>query len=132
MVTECLRPRDFEHDLVRTATHADPQARDPDVYRIVWGSDEGYTLGGAYPKWMIFAQRVHEIRPVRKIDGAGVEIEYCEISTWECQKGVLAKVVRSKYGGYLQKVFQEWVDNLAAFCETMTGPVDRRDFSLSA
>jgi hypothetical protein len=84
---------------------------------------------GGYPKSMLQVQRVHEIRPI--VDGTGQE-NSCEIVTWECQRGMLAKVVKSIYGKYLQERFEEWVKSLGDYCEEFVGKVDRRDFGVSA
>jgi len=76
---------------------------------------------------MLQAQRVHEIRPVKRGDGG----EECEYTTWECQRGVLAKAVKAKAGKYVQERFEEGALGLKDFCESMGGKVDRRDFSVS-
>jgi hypothetical protein len=131
MVTEVSRPNDPVNDdysLTTTPTHTDTGKSG--IYRISWATDPDKGLGrGGYPKFMLQAQRVHEIRPL--VDGTGQE-NSCEIVTWECQRGLLAKVVKSLYGKYLQDRFEEWVKGLGDFCEALVGKVDRRDFGAPA
>lgn len=129
VVTEVSRPNDPINDdytLTTTPTHTDTGTSG--VYRISWASDaeKGVARGG-YPKFMLQAQRVHEIRPI--VDSAGKETS-CEIVTWECQRGMLAKVVKTLYGKYLQERFEEWVKSLGDYCEEFAGKVDRRDFAM--
>jgi hypothetical protein len=131
MVTEVSRPNDPVNDdysLTATPTHTD--AGMSGIYRISWATDPDKGIGnGGYPKFMSQAQRVHEIRPI--VDGTGQE-NSCEIVTWECQRGMLAKVAKSMYGKYLQERFEEWVKSLGDYCEEFVGKVDRRDFGLPA
>lgn len=61
----------------RSATHV--PAKQPGVYRVVWGMQEKYSPPKSYPKWMLQGQRVHEIRKV--VDGAGRE--GCVYEDWE-------------------------------------------------
>ena len=132
VVTEVSRPNDPANDdytLTTTPTHTD--AGMSGIYRISWATESpGSGSGpGAYPKFMLQGQRVHEIRPI--VDGTGKESS-CEIVTWECQRGLLAKVVKKMYGRYLQERFEEWVKSLGDFCEEFVGKVDRRDFGVAA
>jgi hypothetical protein len=131
VVTEVSRPNDPVNDdysLTATPTHTD--AGKSGIYRISWATDPEKGIGGGgYPKFMLQAQRVHEIRPI--VDGTGRETG-CEIVTWECQKGMLAKVVKSMYGKYLQERFDEWVKSLGDYCDEFVGKVDRRDFGVPA
>ena len=127
VVTEVSRPNDpinddFSYDLTHTPTHTD--AGRSGIYRICWATDSEK----GYPKFMMQAQRVHEVIPMVKVSGDGRQVESCEIVTWECQKGPLAKVTKKIYGKYLQERFEEWVKGLGEYCESMVGPVDRRDF----
>jgi hypothetical protein len=115
VVSELLRPGD------------QPAGQNP-VYRIMWESDTDLTFPYSLPKWLLFCQRVTEIRPVIRGDGK----EECEISTWECQRGLLAPLVKKYYGKYLQRMFQQNVEGLRDYCEAMGGAVDRRDFSVSS
>jgi hypothetical protein len=100
----------------------------PSVYRIMWESDTSLKFPHSFPKWLLFAQRVTEIRPVVRGDGK----EGCEITTWECQRGFLARFVKRYYKKYLQRMFEQNVEGLRDYCEAMGGAVDRRDFSTSA
>ena len=138
VVTEVSRPNDPVNNddddcnsdpLTATPTHTD--AGKSGIYRISWASDPDKGVGaGGYPKFLLQAQRVHEIRPM--VDhGTGRE-SGCEIVTWECQRGVLAKVVKSLYGKYLQERFEEWVKSLGDYCEEFGGKVERRDFAAVA
>lgn len=115
VVSELLRPGD------------QPPGPKPS-YRIVWESDTRMTFPKSLPKWLLFAQRVTEVRPVLRGDGK----EDCEITTWECQRGLLVRFVKRYYGGYLQRMFEQFVQGLREYCEAMGGAVDRRDFSISA
>ena len=127
VVTEVSRPNgpgnDDYYDLTATPTHTEDAGRSG-LYRISWATEAGGP--GAFPKFMLQGQRVHEIRPI--VDGTGKESSSCEIVTWECQRGVLAKVVKKMYGRYLQERFEEWAKSLGDYCEEFVGKVDRRDF----
>lgn len=130
VVTEVSRPEDPIHPeyklgLQRAHTHT---ITTTGVYRIVWHAQDKFDPPRAYPKFMWQAQRVHEIRPIKRGDGT----EECEISTWECQRGPISKIVRQQYGAYIQDRFQEWVDGLRNYCEAMGGKVERRDFGDSS
>jgi hypothetical protein len=131
VVTEVSRPNDPVNDdysLTAMPTHTD--AGTSGIYRISWALDPDKGIGGGgYPKSMLRSQRVHEIRPI--VDETGKETS-CEIVTWECQKGILARVVKSLYGKYLQERFEEWVKSLGDYCEEFVGKVDRRDFGVPA
>jgi hypothetical protein len=131
VVTEVSRPDDpTEHEvpidqlgqgvILRTQTHTDSIAG---VYRLVWTSVSSYNPPKSYPQFLLFTQRVHEIRPT--VDGAGQEI--CEYWDWECQRGILAKKnVKAK--AYMEERMAEWGTRLGEFCESMGGAVERRDF----
>ncbi|EXJ59692.1 hypothetical protein A1O7_03838 [Cladophialophora yegresii CBS 114405] len=130
LVTEVSRPDDpLEHDvpiaqlgnlssgvILRTQTHTDSVSG---VYRLVWTS----VASKSCPRFLLFTQRVHEIRPTK--DGAGQEI--CEYWDWECQRGVLAKR-NAKTKAYMEERMAEWGTRLGEFCESMGGAVERRDF----
>ena len=136
IVSEISRPDDpvLEQGttaLTRSKTHnLDRQGR----YRIVWGNDsEGASLlsftdvfkGTKLPKYLLQAERVHEIIPTGS--------ETCEYRTWELQKGHSAKSVKKKSGDYLQKMFEIWASGLKEFCEGLHAPkIERRDFSVTS
>jgi hypothetical protein len=131
VVTEVSRPDDpLENDIpiselgkgliMRTQTHTEAISG---VYRLVWTSVSSYNPPRSYPKFLLFTQRVHEIRPT--VDGAGQEI--CEYWDWECQKGMLAKK-NAKGKTYMEERMGEWGTRLGEFCESMGGAVERRDF----
>jgi hypothetical protein len=115
IVSELLRPGD------------QPPGQRP-AYRIMWESDTSLTFPHSLPKWLLFCQRVTEVRPVTRGDGK----EDCEIMTWECQRGFLARFVKRYYRERLQRMFEQNVHGLQEYCEAMGGAVDRRDFSISA
>lgn len=114
VVSELIRPRD-------------QPAGQKQSYWIMWESASNRTFPRSLPKWLLFCQRVTEIRPVIRGDGR----EDCEITMWECQRGLLARLVRSYYQEYLQRMFEQNVQGLKGYCEAMGGAVDRRDFSIS-
>ena len=97
------------------------------VYRITWSSDTSLTFPSSLPKWLRYVQRVTEVRPVIRGDGG----EDCEISTWECQKGLLARFMGAERRDYLQRMLEQKVRGLKEYCEAMGGAVDRRDFSIA-
>ena len=127
VVTEVSRPDDpLDKDgdrsgvIMRTQTHTDSISG---VYRLVWTSVSAYNAPKSYPKFLLYSQRVHEVRPT--VDGAGQEI--CEYWDWECQKGVMAKK-NIKLKPYMEARMVEWGRRLGDFCESMGGAVERRDF----
>ncbi|ETI29467.1 hypothetical protein G647_01920 [Cladophialophora carrionii CBS 160.54] len=131
LVTEVSRPDDpLEHDvpitelgksvILRTQTHTDSISG---VYRLVWTSVASYNPPKSYPRFLLFTQRVHEIRPT--VDGAGQDI--CEYWDWECQRGIMAKK-NAKTKPYMEERMAEWGTRLGEFCESMGGAVERRDF----
>ena len=108
-------------ELQRSATHTLSKTG---VYRIVWTLSTPYSGVKTPPKFLLQAQRVHEIRSVVRGDGK----EECVYEDWECQRGMLAKTVKKNYGPYLEKRFEEWGKGLKEYCEVMGGAVERRDF----
>ena len=73
------------------------------VYRVAW------TLEGEYVTKGLRTERYHEI-----IDLGDQE---CEVRTWECQGGLLAKVVKSMYKDVLEAKFQQWCQELKTEAE---------------
>jgi uncharacterized protein YndB with AHSA1/START domain len=125
VVTEVSRPdEEGESALVRTQTHTVSRSG---VYRIVWSMSTSYSPPKSFPKFLLQAQRVHEIRPVKRGDGK----EECVYDNWECQRGMLAGQVKKRHYQYLQERAEEWGKGLGAYCEAMGGAVERRDFSVS-
>jgi hypothetical protein len=106
----------------RMQTHL--EAKTPGVYRIVWTMLEGLSPPKAYPKWLLTAQRVHEIRRVVAGDGK----EECVYEDWECWKGMLASKTGKKNLKYWDERAKEWGYGLGSYCEAMGGDVERRDF----
>lgn len=130
VVSEVSRPDDSLDEplgpgnLARTQTHTVSKSG---VYRLVWAVANSYNPPKSYPKFLLQAQRVHEIRPIIAGDGK----ETCEYWDWECQRGMLAKK-NKKEAQYMEERMVEWGRRLGEFCESMGGAVERRDFSISA
>ncbi|KAL2050269.1 hypothetical protein ABVK25_009496 [Lepraria finkii] len=68
------------------------------VYRIAWTTEGGFVARG------LRSERFHEII----ILGEG----QCEVRTWECQGGVLARAVKYYYKDILKKKFAKWCEDL--------------------
>lgn len=81
----------FSHDLSK-------------VYRISWTTEGGFVARG------LKSERYHEIIPSE--DGAA-----CEVRTWECQGGPLARAVKWMYKSVLQDKFALWCEDLKAESE---------------
>ncbi|KIV82010.1 hypothetical protein PV11_04151 [Exophiala sideris] len=129
VVSEVSRPDDPLDEpepgtLARANTHTSSKSG---VYRLVWAMANAYNPPRSFPKFLLQAQRVHEIRPIVQGDGK----EVCEYWDWECQRGMLAKKVKKDYSGYIQERMKEWGERLGQFCESMGGAVERRDFSVA-
>lgn len=107
-----------------------PKTRPPAgkaVYRIMWENTALRKFPHGLPKRLLFSQQVTEIREFRRSDGKTC----CEIRTWACLCGLLVPLVRLFYGRYLQTMFEQYVQGLSDYCESMGGAVDRRDFAIS-
>ncbi len=129
VVSEVSRPDDPSDDptpgdIARTQTHTVSKSG---VYRLVWAVENAYNPPKAFPKFLLQAQRVHEIRPIVSGDGS----EMCEYWDWEAQRGLLAKKVKKDYAKYIEERMVEWGKRLGDFCESMGGAVERRDFSVN-
>jgi hypothetical protein len=68
------------------------------VYRISWATEGGFVAKG------LKTERFHEIIVLAENE--------CEVRTWECQGGVLARVVKWMYKAVLVRKFQDWCDDL--------------------
>lgn len=126
VVSEVSRPDDpldepTPGSLARTQTHTVSKSG---VYRLVWAMASAYSPPKSFPKFLLQAQRVHEIRPIISGDGS----EMCEYWDWEAQRGMLAKKVKKDYAPYMEERMVEWGRRLGEFCESMGGAVERRDF----
>ncbi|KAL6252599.1 hypothetical protein RBB50_000318 [Rhinocladiella similis] len=108
-------------DIMRTQTHTVSKSG---VYRLVWAMENAYNPPKALPRFLLQAQRVHEIRPIVSGDGT----EQCEYWDWEAQRGMLAKKVKKDFAKYIEERMVEWGKRLGEFCESMGGAVERRDF----
>ncbi|KAK5210377.1 hypothetical protein LTR72_002290 [Exophiala xenobiotica] len=129
VASEVSRPDDPSDDpagdiVARTQTHTLSKSG---VYRLVWSLENAYSPPKAFPKFLLQAQRVHEIRPIVSGDGT----EMCEYWDWEAQRGLLAKKVKKDYSKYIEERMEEWGKRLGEFCESMGGAVERRDFSVN-
>lgn len=83
------------------------------VYRIAWKTEGGFVARG------LRSERFHEIIALEGDKG-------CEVRTWECQGGVLARAVKYYYNDLLQIKFREWCADLKKEAErrvTDTGTV---------
>ena len=69
------------------------------VYRIAWTTEGNFVSRG------LRTERFHEIIPL----GDGSQ---CEVRTWECQGGILARAVKFYYKDVLKKKFAEWCEDL--------------------
>ncbi|KIW43679.1 uncharacterized protein PV06_04758 [Exophiala oligosperma] len=129
VVTEVSRPDDpttddnsaLGNDITRIQTHTVSKSG---VYRLVWAMENAYNPPKAFPRFLLQAQRVHEIRPIISGDGT----EQCEYWDWEAQRGLLAKKVKKDFAKYIEERMVEWGQRLGEFCESMGGAVERRDF----
>ena len=77
------------------------------VYRISWTTEGGFVMRG------LRSERFHEVVML----GEGE----CEVRTWECLGGVLARTVKWFYGQTLMEKFALWVRDLKAECERKYG-----------
>ena len=82
------------------------------VYRIAWTTEGGFVARG------LRSERFHEIIPISNTAGGrdGGE-EECEVRTWECQGGVLARAVKWYFKDVLKSKFMEWCEDLKKECE---------------
>lgn len=70
------------------------------LYRIAWTTEGGFVARG------LKSERFHKI--------IVLEDDRCEVRTWECQGGVLARAVKYYYKDVLMTKFEEW----CADCKT--------------
>jgi uncharacterized protein YndB with AHSA1/START domain len=78
------------------------------VYRIAWTTEGTFVARG------LRTERFHEIIPL----GDGGE---CEVRTWECQGGILARAVKFYYKDVLIRKFGEWCEDLKMEAERRLG-----------
>jgi hypothetical protein len=74
------------------------------VIRWIMANKENYT-----PKFFLAAERVNEIEDL----GDGT----CIYRSWETFGGLAARIVKWKYGQFLQKNFEHWVTGLQQYVE---------------
>ncbi|QKX54818.1 uncharacterized protein TRUGW13939_01907 [Talaromyces rugulosus] len=84
-----------------------PNSEKGEKGRIAWAVDT--QAEGSWPKWLVYAERVHEI--YQDEDG-NVKVE-----DWELQTGVMAYGVRWMMGAKLERLRQIWIENLKSFVE---------------
>ncbi|KAK5111928.1 hypothetical protein LTR62_004660 [Meristemomyces frigidus] len=73
------------------------------LYRVTWKSEGGFVSRG------LRAERFHEIIVLSENE--------CEVRTWECQGGILARTVKWMYAKTLMDAFAMWVEDLKGYCE---------------
>lgn len=88
---ELLQDASFTSDLSR-------------VYRVAWSTEGGFLAMG------LRGERFHEIIVLGE--------EECEVRTWECLGGLLARTVKWLYADLLMKKFELWLSDLKRECET--------------
>ena len=75
------------------------------VYRISWTTEGGFVARG------LRSERFHEIIELGE--------HSCEVRTWECQGGILARAVKFYYKDVLMTKFQQWCDELKVEAEKL-------------
>jgi Polyketide cyclase / dehydrase and lipid transport len=78
------------------------------IYRIAWTTEGSFVARG------LKTERFHEIIPL----GDGRE---CEVRTWECQGGILARAVKFYFKDVLKRKFAEWCEDLKRESERSLG-----------
>jgi hypothetical protein len=78
------------------------------VYRIAWTTEGNFVARG------LRTERFHEIIPL----GDGGE---CEVRTWECQGGILARAVKFYFKDVLKRKFAGWCEDLKSEAERRAG-----------
>lgn len=74
------------------------------VHRIAWTTEGGFVARG------LRSERFHEIIALE-------EGQACEVRTWECQGGILARAVKHYYKDILQTKFADWCADLRVEAE---------------
>jgi hypothetical protein len=77
------------------------------VYRIAWTTEGGLVSRG------LRSERFHEIIVLGNYE--------CEVRTWECLGGVVARTIKWFWGEALMEMFGVWVRNLKGECERRWG-----------
>lgn len=122
VVMDASKPTKFTDTQLRVtdiSTPAKPSAYIPDsvlqsdgtfasdltkAYRISWTTEGGFVARG------LRSERFHDIIP--SADG-----QSCEVRTWECQGGTLARAVKWMYKDLLKTKFELWCADLKAESE---------------
>ena len=76
------------------------------IYRISWTTEGGFVARG------LKSERYHEV--------IALSDKECEVRTWECQGGSLARAVKWMYKDTLQQKFRDWCEDLKRMAETKT------------
>ncbi len=99
-VTDLSMPEDPSTYIPQDILDSEPSysADVSQVYRIAWTTEGGFVARG------LRSERFHEIIPLGENE--------CEVRTWECQGGVLARAVKFYYKEVLKKKFAEWCGDL--------------------
>lgn len=77
------------------------------VYRIAWTGEGKFMARG------LKSERWHEIVELGENE--------CQVKTWECQGGMLARAVKYYYKDVLQRKFEEWCQELKMEAERRVG-----------
>ncbi|KAK3674264.1 hypothetical protein LTR78_005733 [Recurvomyces mirabilis] len=73
------------------------------LYRVCWKTEGGFVSRG------LRGERFHEIIVVGENE--------CEVRTWECQGGILARTVKWMFQKTLMEKFDLWLADLKGYCE---------------
>lgn len=83
------------------------------VWRIAWTTEGGFVARG------LRTERFHEVIELE-------EGKECEVRTWECQGGVLARVVKFQYKNVLERKFEQWCAELKNEAERRAREAEER------
>ena len=113
-VTDVSTPQRPSHYIAQEVLDAeDAYASDlGKVYRIAWTTEGSFVAKG------LRTERFHEIIPLQQEEEEG---EGCEVRTWECQGGILARAVKFYYKDVLKDKFAEWCEDLKRESERRLG-----------
>ncbi|KAK4555216.1 hypothetical protein LTR86_007512 [Recurvomyces mirabilis] len=73
------------------------------LYRVCWKTEGGFVSRG------LRGERFHEIIVLGENE--------CEVRTWECQGGILARTVKWMFQKTLMEKFELWLVDLKGYCE---------------
>ena len=106
-VTDISTPKSQSSYIPQTILDSEPtySADLSTVYRVAWTVEGGFVARG------LKSERFHEI--ILRGD------DKCEVRTWECQGGPLARAVKWMYKDVLLQKFQQWCEDLKKEAEKM-------------